>query len=661
MIYSQALRGTVIALGVVLVLVMLGGPDRAAAQDDPTPSAHITVQVSSGEVSWSDPDDCSSDYHIYRTSGTDHYLLGSADSGSTEATVEIPGVGLVRLYCGEYDPESSENDLVAYTGYSRYNGASGTYSSAPLTALSISSGTLSPTFDRGIFAYAAEVASDVSVITLDPTALSGYQLEFLENPSWLIARGCSTCPYFYYASRLYDADRETPGFQINLDRGKNQFGFGVTRGRYDPAFSGTLYRLTVTVQNSPATGQPTIRDTAKIGQTLTADVSGISDADGLANVTYSYQWLSSRDTEIAGATSSTYTVAATDVGETIKVRVSFTDDAGYDETLTSEATAAVSPNVAATGAPVIMGTVEVGETLTGDTSGIKDEDGLDNVYFSYQWIRSDGTTDWNIGGATGVTYAITATDVDYAIKLRVSFADDKGGVESLTSSATVTVPIEVAFTFNIEGTTVTCDDYNVHAVNRPYKECDDPTSTEQRASGEIGVEIEIARSVSSQLYKFDLNIHVMEDDIGHINSGGANDLCLGPGLADSVSMEVTPNDGTGPFTYTDDGTIFELCPAGTYQLYVPWYRYNYTDQEYEYAGTFRRYFFITSDGEVDESIEKVKFIRALYSDPPVSHGDVKIVGTKESTVLNRELTTFSLSIDGLVPQGNRILLGKDLE
>ena len=40
-----------------------------------------------------------------------------------------------------------------------------------------------------------------------------------------------------------------------------------------------------------------------MGQTLTADTSGISDADGLTDVTYSCQWLAD-DTEIDGATSS---------------------------------------------------------------------------------------------------------------------------------------------------------------------------------------------------------------------------------------------------------------------------------------------------------------------------------------------------------------------
>ena len=93
--------------------------------------------------------------------------------------------------------------------------------------------------------------------------------------------------------------------------------------------------------NSPATGAPTISGTAQVGQTLSASTSGIADADGLANATYSYQWLSSRDTEIDGATNSTYTVQPSDADKVIRVRVTFTDDAGNEETLTSAATSAV--------------------------------------------------------------------------------------------------------------------------------------------------------------------------------------------------------------------------------------------------------------------------------------------------------------------------------
>ncbi len=104
---------------------------------------------------------------------------------------------------------------------------------------------------------------------------------------------------------------------------------------------GTTTTATTTPSNSAATGAPTISGAAQVGQTLTADTSGIADADGLANVTYSYQWLTSRDTEIAGATSSAYTVQVSDTDKEIRVRVTFTDDAGNEESLTSAATSAV--------------------------------------------------------------------------------------------------------------------------------------------------------------------------------------------------------------------------------------------------------------------------------------------------------------------------------
>ena len=95
--------------------------------------------------------------------------------------------------------------------------------------------------------------------------------------------------------------------------------------------------------NSPATGEPAITGTARVGETLTADTSGIADADGLTNASFSYQWLAD-GSDISGATGSTYTLASTDLGKAVKVRVSFTDDAGHAETLTSAATAAVAAN-----------------------------------------------------------------------------------------------------------------------------------------------------------------------------------------------------------------------------------------------------------------------------------------------------------------------------
>ena len=190
-----------------------------------------------------------------------------------------------------------------------------------------------------------------------------------------------------------------------------------------------------TPDNSPATGAPTISGTAQVGETLTANTSGIADADGLTNVSFTYQWLAD-DTDIAGASGFTYTLTDSEESKTIKVEVSFTDDAGNDETLTTAATDAVSaastPNSPATGAPTISGTIQVGETLTANTSGIADADGLSSVQYEYQWLADDS----EISGATNATYTLVAADEGKVIKVRVSFTDDADNEETLTSAAT---------------------------------------------------------------------------------------------------------------------------------------------------------------------------------------------------------------------------------
>ena len=141
------------------------------------------------------------------------------------------------------------------------------------------------------------------------------------------------------------------------------------------------------IPNSAATGAPTISGTAQVGQMLNASTSNISDSDGLANATFTYQWIANdgtEDTDIQDATGSTYILAAADEGKTIKVRVRFTDDRGNQETRTSAVTVAVAaiPNSAATGAPTISGTAQVGQMLNASTSNISDSDGLANATFT---------------------------------------------------------------------------------------------------------------------------------------------------------------------------------------------------------------------------------------------------------------------------------------
>ena len=131
---------------------------------------------------------------------------------------------------------------------------------------------------------------------------------------------------------------------------------------------------------------------------------------------------------------------AADQGTTIKVKVSFTDDASNAETLTSAATAAVSAaaNTPATGAPTITGTAQVGQTLTASTTGIADANGLTTPNYTYQWIRVDGT-EAAIAAANSSTYTLVDADLGTTIKVRVSFTDDASNSETLTSAATATV------------------------------------------------------------------------------------------------------------------------------------------------------------------------------------------------------------------------------
>ena len=200
-------------------------------------------------------------------------------------------------------------------------------------------------------------------------------------------------------------------------------------------------------ENSAATGSPTISGTAQVGETLTASTTGITDTDGLTNVSYSYQWIANdgtSDSDIADATASSYTLVAADAGKTIKVKVAFTDDNGNDESLTSTATTAViAANTSATGAPTISGTVQVDQTLTADTSGIGDADGLTNVSYSYQWIANDGTSDSDIADATSSSYTLVAADAGKTIKVKVAFTDDAQNQETGTSAATAAVAAAV--------------------------------------------------------------------------------------------------------------------------------------------------------------------------------------------------------------------------
>ena len=76
----------------------------------------------------------------------------------------------------------------------------------------------------------------------------------------------------------------------------------------------------------------------------------------------------------------------------------------------------------------------VGETLAADTSGIGDGDGLDNAVFGFQWSAVGGNGGEDIQGATEAAYILTEAEEGKAVMVRVSFTDDAGNGETLTSA-----------------------------------------------------------------------------------------------------------------------------------------------------------------------------------------------------------------------------------
>ena len=127
--------------------------------------------------------------------------------------------------------------------------------------------------------------------------------------------------------------------------------------------------------NNPAMGAPTITGAVRVDETLAAGIRSIADADGLDAAIFEYQWVSNdgnADTDIAGATDSTYTIVPGDRGRTVKVRVSFTDGAGNRESLTSEPTGRVGAPGICDRTPAVMAAIVAGMIGVGDCSEVSE-------------------------------------------------------------------------------------------------------------------------------------------------------------------------------------------------------------------------------------------------------------------------------------------------
>ena len=239
---------------------------------------------------------------------------------------------------------------------------------------------------------------------------------------------------------------------LNNWNGHATFRFKVNDGSVDSASAYTMLVSVTSVNDLPTSSDKKVAIIKGDTHTFEADdfaFTDVDDRDTLASVKIT-------TLPIAGTlTLRGVAIAAADLPKTVtkndldrdRLRFVPADNAsganfanfkfkvndGTDDSA-SAYTLRMSINKPATGLPTITGMVQVGATLTADTSGIKDEDGLGT--FTYQWISNNRRTDTDITDATGSTHELVEADEGKTIKVKVSFTDRIGNKENLTSAAT---------------------------------------------------------------------------------------------------------------------------------------------------------------------------------------------------------------------------------
>ncbi|MBF4621106.1 carboxypeptidase regulatory-like domain-containing protein [Clavibacter sp. VKM Ac-2542] len=187
---------------------------------------------------------------------------------------------------------------------------------------------------------------------------------------------------------------------------------------------------------------PTITGTPKVGTPLTAATGTWAPVP----TTFAYRWFVA-NVAVTGATASTYTPVAADVGKRITVTVTGSRSGYTTAAKTSAASAAVvaapvtTPSTFTTvPTPTISGTAQVGSTLTaapGTWAPVP-------TTFSYRWFVANVA----VSGATASTYAPVAADVGKKITVTVTGARSgytSASKTSAASAAVVAAPAAKAF------------------------------------------------------------------------------------------------------------------------------------------------------------------------------------------------------------------------
>ncbi len=395
----------------------------------------------------------STTYWVYVNDGiADSRIAFTTVAGDTDTGAAGWSIGNSRVSrSSETDSWSAADESLVIT----VNGEAVTPPDATLSALALGAGVaLSPAFDAATKEYRAWVANSVASVTVTATGN--------DDGATVAIAG--------------DDDTATPDTAtISLDAGRNTITVTVTNGSATETYTAVVVRAAAAPTADPAA-------------LLTANVTAGNDSTGNVHgfsASPAYGAMTGRTFEVDGTTYGIDTLAlstgadlpnfaANEVGicfDTARapddaVRNRLVLGIGSHEIALSDSVERVpgsechtqarpagldawawgdvalvkldATNRAATGAPTVSGTAKVGEELTANMGNIGDPDGLPDTYpddYDFQWVRVDGSDETDITGATAGTYTLAAADEGRKIKVRVSFTDDGGDGEALTSAA----------------------------------------------------------------------------------------------------------------------------------------------------------------------------------------------------------------------------------
>ncbi len=198
---------------------------------------------------------------------------------------------------------------------------------------------------------------------------------------------------------------------------------------------------------------PAITGTTIEGDTLTTSTGAWENAP----TSYKYQWQDCNTkgescTTISGATNKTRKLTSSDVGHTLRMIVTATNEGG-STSATSAATAKIEPEEEEEeekkeelpppppapvnkALPAITGTTVEGDTLTTTTGAWENAP----TSYKYQWrdCNTKGESCASISGANTKTHKLTSSDTGHTLRILVT-ATNEGGSTSATSTPTATI------------------------------------------------------------------------------------------------------------------------------------------------------------------------------------------------------------------------------